>query len=51
MGNILGKTGYRVADSPACPDILRLPLRREPDKTGYIVCQTSDKISLNNIMS
>ncbi|KAJ0441192.1 hypothetical protein HanIR_Chr16g0794891 [Helianthus annuus] len=45
--NFSGKTGYRVADSPACPDILRLPLRREPGKMGYIKCQTSDKISLS----
>ncbi|KAJ0455101.1 hypothetical protein HanRHA438_Chr15g0700071 [Helianthus annuus] len=45
------KTEYRVADSPVCPDILRLPLRRVPSKTGYMICQTSDKISLNNILT
>ncbi|KAJ0436299.1 hypothetical protein HanIR_Chr17g0903121 [Helianthus annuus] len=54
MGNrkiFSGKTGYGVADSPACPDILKLPLRREPGKMGYLNCQTSDKISLNSIMT
>ncbi|KAJ0433922.1 hypothetical protein HanIR_Chr17g0875601 [Helianthus annuus] len=38
MGNtnfFSGKTGYGVADSPVCPDILRLPLRLEPGKQVY----------------
>ncbi|KAJ0888341.1 hypothetical protein HanRHA438_Chr09g0401001 [Helianthus annuus] len=39
-----GKTGHGVADSPASPGKMGLPLRREPGKMGCIRCQTSDKI-------
>ncbi|KAJ0733583.1 hypothetical protein HanPI659440_Chr11g0409911 [Helianthus annuus] len=54
MGNsnyLCGKTGYGVADSPACPGKIGLPLRREPGNMRYRICQSSDKNSLNSVMT
>ncbi|KAJ0879419.1 hypothetical protein HanRHA438_Chr10g0451261 [Helianthus annuus] len=54
MGNsnyLSGKTGHGVADSLACPGKMGFPLQREPGKMEYMICQTSDKNSLNSIMT
>ncbi|KAJ0681456.1 hypothetical protein HanPI659440_Chr16g0636141 [Helianthus annuus] len=53
MGNtnfFSGKTGYDVADSPACPDITGLPLRLEPGKKVYNMSNKGQD-SLNSIMT
>ncbi|KAJ0598830.1 hypothetical protein HanOQP8_Chr04g0168191 [Helianthus annuus] len=54
MGNSIylsGKIGHGVADSPAFPGKMGLPLRQEPGKMEYMICQTSDKNSLNSVMT